>query len=210
MLVQRLTFLLRNGIGIPQLAREFYEGFAIAAGERRRARANDIDMIEFETLGPMSGHEADGIFVAGSHRNRSASLAKILHVLQKFAQFPGSGDGLFLPGADEFHDRVCRRRTSVEGKATDDDFHCPPAFCIEALDFLADFLHLLQNSGARFNLRKYREEIGIFGSRPHGRSQLYWINAELGQSSDTEEASSICWKHDRTQASQYVTNLWRI
>src|SRR5207245_10459000 len=130
LLVQRLAFLLRNGIVVPQLAREFHEGFVIAAGECRRTCANDIDMIEFETLGPVSGHETDGIFVAGSHRNRSAGLAEILHVLQKFAELPRSSDALFLPGADAFQARICRPRTSVDGKATYDASDTRPALGI--------------------------------------------------------------------------------
>ena len=61
-------------------------------------------MVEFESLGDMGGHQADGVNLGRGHGNCATGLAKVVEIFEQFGNLTTAGNGLFFPPMNELED----------------------------------------------------------------------------------------------------------
>ncbi len=102
-------------------------------------------MCKLKSLGYVRSHQAHGILIlVRSHRNHSAGFAKIVQVLDPFAQFFGLGGGLLLPVAGKLQGRLQDCGFEIEPEVLPDQQQGLAYLGLLPVDFVACLAHGLQ------------------------------------------------------------------
>ena len=87
--------------GIAEFAGKFHQGLPVGRGKRSRIGSKNDNVVEFEALGGVSGHQTDGVNLGRRHGNGAAGLAKVVEVFEQFGNLTATGDGLSFPLGNE-------------------------------------------------------------------------------------------------------------
>ena len=133
--VQRPIIAGCSRVSIAQRSRELHQRFVITAGKRTAGRPQDEDVSELQSFRSMDGHQSHRIVVlVRRHRNRSASFAKILQILNPFAEISPFRGRLTLPHSSEIERSLHHRQVQVQAKLFTDQLKRSSRLRLLALD----------------------------------------------------------------------------